>query len=177
MLSNKNHYKKNLLLGLILVFSLVLLAACTSDSTSNANSAEETTPTEEPAMGEGEDMEHDANTNMDDGESDMEHEHSGERIPNPGGAAISIISPDDGATFAQGDEVVVEVQVDNFDLGADGSHWHVYVDGTSWGMITGGNTSESLRGIEPGDHEIAVYLAGGDHIEFEQGDSIMITVE
>ena len=151
---NKSLTKK-LLLTLFLVFSLTLFAACTGDATSNSNTEE------------GEHA----------GEEDGEHEHSEGRIPNPDGAAVTLLSPADGAAFAEGDEVIVEVQVDNFALGEDGNHWHVYVDGSSWGMVIGGNTSESLRGIEPGEHEISVYIAGGDHIEFEEGDAIHITVE
>jgi hypothetical protein len=164
MLFTNSSLKKNLLLSLFLVFSLVLFAACSSDSTSNTNTEEE------HSIEEG-------NDNMEDSEHG-EHEHDdGERIPNPDGAAISILSPADGATFADGDEVIVEVQVENFALGENDNHWHVYVDGTSWGMVMGGNTSESLRGLELGEHQIEVYIAGGDHIEFEDGSSIHITVE
>lgn len=153
---------KKLLLTLFMVFSLALFAACTADS--NSNNTEESEHTEE-------EDEHEHT------EEEGEHDHSEGRIPNPDGAGITILSPADGATFAEGDEVIVEIQVDNFALGEDGNHWHVYVDGSSWGMVMGGNTSESLRGIEPGEHEIAVYIAGGDHIEFEEGDAIHITVE
>lgn len=161
MLLSKKMHNKNLLFSLFLLFSLLLFAACSADSTTNSNTEEG-----DPTMEEGE---HD----MEEGE----HEHSDERIANPEGAAISLLSPADGATYAEGDEVIVEVQVDNFALGEDGNHWHVYINGTSWGMVTGGNTSQSLRGLEPGEHVIDVYIAGGDHIEFEEGDSIHIAVE
>lgn len=160
MLFNNNSFKKNLLLTLFLIVSLALLAACGSDSSSNANTNTE----------DGEEMEHEE-------EEHGEHEHDEERIPNPDGAAITLLAPEDGATFAEGDEVIVEVQVENFALGENDNHWHVYVDGTSWGMVMGGNTSESLRGLEPGEHEIEAYIAGGDHIEFQDGDSVHITVE
>jgi hypothetical protein len=164
MLFTNSSLKKNLLLSLFLVFSLVLFAACSSDSTSNTNTEEEHT------MEEG-------NDNMEDMEHGEQEHDDGERIPNPDGAAISILSPADGATFADGDEVIVEVQVENFALGENDNHWHVYVDGTSWGMVMGDNTSQSLRGLEPGEHQIEVYIAGGDHIEFKDGSSIHITVQ
>lgn len=122
-------------------------------------------------------MEEEGEHNDEHSMEEIEHEHDEERIPNPDGAAVSILSPADGATFAEGDEVIVEVQVDNFALGENDNHWHVYVDGTSWGMVTGGNTSQSLRGLEAGEHIVEVYIAGGDHIEFQDGDSITITVE
>jgi hypothetical protein len=168
MLFKHNTLKKNLLLSLFLIFSLLLFAACSSDGASNSNSEGEENTTEE-------------NENMEEGEHEteheMDHEHDEGRIPNPDGAAVSILSPADGATFAAGDEVIVEVQVENFTIGEDGNHWHVYVDGTSWGMVEGGNTSQSLRGLETGEHVIEVHIAGGDHIEFEDGDTIHITVE
>jgi hypothetical protein len=159
MLFNTKNLKRNLLLSLLLVFSLLLFAACSSD-TDNSNNAN---TDEEPTM---EEMDH-----------EMEHEHDEGRIANPDGAAITILSPDDGATFAEGDEIIVEVQVDNFALGENDNHWHVYVDGSSWGMVMGGNTSQALNGVEPGEHLIEAYIAGGDHIEFEDGSSIHITVE
>lgn len=158
-----NNLKKKLLWSLLLVFGLLLFAACSGDSSgSNTNTDEEHAAEEE---GEHEMEEH------------GDHEHSEDRIPNPDGAAISILSPADGATFSAGDEVPVEVQIDNFILGENDNHWHVYVDGTSWGMVVGGNTSETLRGLEAGEHDIEVYIAGGDHIEFEDGDAVTITVE
>lgn len=150
------HLSNKLMLSLLLVLSLFLFAACSDGSeTENTN--------EEHVMEE---------------EEHGEHEHEGEeRIPNPDGATITILSPADGATFAEGEEVLIEVEVENFALGEDGNHWHVYVDGSSWGMVMGGNTSEALRGLEPGTHEIETYIAGGDHIDFEDGDSVTITVE
>jgi hypothetical protein len=106
---------------------------------------------------------------------EMDHEEKN-RVPNEA-ASIHVLSPNEGATFSEGDEVRVEVEVDQFALGEDGNHWHVYVDGVSWGMVTGGRTNEVLRGLEPGEREIEVYLAGGDHIELEEGDSINISIE
>lgn len=172
MLFKHNNLKKKLLLSLFLVFSLALFAACSADSTTSNDNTDEHTMEEEGEHSEEHDMEE-----MEEGEHDMELEHREERIPNPDGAAITLLSPEDGATFAEGDEVIVEVQVDNFALGEDGNHWHIYINGTSWGMVMGENTSQSLRGLEPGEHEIEVYIAGGDHIDFEEGDSITITVE
>ena len=162
MLFTTKNMKKRLLLSLFLILGLTLFAACSSDSGSTSEEEEHASEHEE----EGENA-----------MEDLEHEHDEERIPNPDGAAITILSPADGATFAEGEEIIVEVQVDNFEVGVEGSHWHVYVDGASWGMVMGGNLSQSLNGVEPGEHLIATYLAGGDHIEFQDGASIHVTVE
>ena len=107
-------------------------------------------------------------------DSDHADEH-GARVPNEG-AEIHILSPSEGDVITGG-EVVVEVEVINFELDHDGSHWHVYVDGVSHGMVTGHDFDQALRGLEPGEHTIEVYLAHGTHEELEQGDSVTITIQ
>ncbi len=118
----------------------------------------------------------------------MEHgdEHSGldghsgdshdERQPNANGEKIIITAPEDGAEFPTGQDFKIEVEVENFELDNDGSHWHVYVDGTSIGMVMGLDYDQVIRELDPGMHEISVYIADGDHIEFEDGASIMVTI-
>ena len=143
-----------------LLFSSLFLAACSSSG-------------DEPAADD-ETMEE-----MDDMEHDDEHEEgSGElvRIPNEGGAAITITSPSDGETFGTLDQVIVDVEVENFELTAD-AHWHVYVDDVSYGMVMGGNTDQALAGLEPGEHEVSVFLSISTHEEYEDGDSVTIVVE
>jgi hypothetical protein len=108
-------------------------------------------------------------------EEGEEHEHADERVPNDG-AVINIISPADGATFQQGEDIVVEVEVENFDLTVEGAHWHLYVDGSVWAQVVGGLTKEVIHELEPGEHTIEVYLGLPTHEELEDGDSIMITV-
>lgn len=148
------------------LFILLFAFACTSSS-EEGSAPVEAQPTEEE-IEHNEEIEH----------SD-EHEHSEgdvhERVPN-NGAAIRILSPADGDIFAAGDEVTVEVEVENFRLG-EGNHWHIYVDGSSWGMVMGENTDDTLRGLEAGEHEIAVYLSIDTHEELEEGDAITIVVE
>jgi hypothetical protein len=164
-------WNSSLLLGAVLVLVLALFSACSAGSSGNDGSMDE--------GGEMEEMEHEEDgEHMEEGEHEEdEHEHTeDERIHNEG-ATIHIVSPGDGATFAEGEEVIVEVEVENFALGEDGSHWHIYIDGTSWGMVTGGDTDQALRGLEPGELLIETYLAGGDHIELKDGDAITVVVE
>jgi hypothetical protein len=103
-------------------------------------------------------------------------DHSANRIPNEG-AVVRIVSPVDGTVFQAADELVVEVETENFDLAEAGHHWHVYVDDTSYGMIVGGDTTHVLRNLQPGPHEIAVYLSVESHEELQDGDAAMIVVE
>jgi ABC-type Zn2+ transport system substrate-binding protein/surface adhesin len=149
-----------LLLAIFVIFSLATFTACSSSS-SDSDSDHEHENEEE--------HEHD---------DEMEHEHEDEhlRIPNEG-ASISIASPENGATFLEDDDVVVTVETDQFALGEEGNHWHVYVDGTSWGMVVGGRLEETLGGLEPGERMIEVYLTTGTHEELKAGDSITITIE
>ena len=155
-----------LVLAPFLVFGLLFAVAC--------GPAARSEPGLEELEEAGDDHEHTGE------HEDGDHEHSdGQadgRIPNQG-AVVRIVSPADGATFQAGEQIIVEIETENFDLGQDDNHWHVYVDSSSWGMIMGANTDEVLSGVEPGEHEISVYLSVGTHEELEEGDSITVTVE
>jgi hypothetical protein len=110
-----------------------------------------------------------------------DHDHDEEmmmpnRVPN-NGAKVQIISPVDGATFKSGDEIVIQVATENFDLTRDGNHWHIYVDEHTTLMIMGGMTETTLRDLSVGQHEIAVYLSNGNHEDLEDGAIITITIE
>lgn len=153
---------KNTPIRFWLVLSLLLaglfLVACTSS---------------EDSMDE---MDHSDMEEMDD-EHDHDHEETPNRIPNEGGASITITSPQEGDTFNTLDQIIVEVDVENFVLGEDGNHWHVYVNGVSFGMVMGGNTDQPLPGLEPGEHEISVFMSIDSHEEYEDGDSVTVIVE
>lgn len=156
----------------VLLLAMLLAVACTP-STEEGNAANEAQPTEEEVEHD-EEMPHDEEAEHSD-EHEHEEDQSHERVPN-NGAAIHILSPVDGATFNAGDEVTVEIEVENFTLG-EGNHWHIYVDGSSWGMVMGENTDDTLRGLETGEHEISVYLSIDTHEELADGDAITIVVE
>ena len=155
-------FKTNkLLLFTTLLVSLLLVAACGVAPTGTGSEG-----------GDHHNEEHAA-------EHDGEHGHDGDhpdRIPNEGGAAIKIITPEDGLQLKVGTDIKVEVEIDNFELSQDGSHWHVYVNGTSHGMVTGVDYDQVVRGLEPGTHEIEAYLAKGTHEEFQEGAKVTISI-
>lgn len=114
-------------------------------------------------------------------EHTMEHDHEHDsgadaRVPN-NGVVVTLLSPADGATFKTGEDIVVEIEVENFDLSAEGNHWHLYVDGSVFTMVEQGGTKTVVHGLEAGEHEIAVYLGLPTHEELEEGATATITVE
>jgi hypothetical protein len=154
---SKKHFSRFLFVTLLLILSAAFLTACASPATAD--------PTEVPQdMG---DMTEDEHT--------MQHEMEDGMVPNDG-AVIRIVSPADGATFAVGDDIKVEIEVENFKLNDDGSHWHIYVNGSSYSMVTGETYSWVVRGLEPGEHEIMAHLALGTHQDLEEGAMIHVTI-
>lgn len=97
------------------------------------------------------------------------------RVPN-NGAAIRIVSPRNGDVFEQGQDIPVEIEVENFALGEEGRHWHVYINGRSPQMIMGKMTETALRGLEPGQYEISAFLSINTHEDMEEGAAVTISV-
>jgi len=164
MLLAKKNITLRLFTGFLLTVTLLALAACSTVSTDVDH---------DEAREEADHEESEHNSHHEDAEP--EHAHDA-RIPNEG-VSIRILDPEDGVSYAEGDEVMVEVDVTGFALGEDGKHWHIYVDGTSWAMVVGGQTTEILSGLEPGERKIEVFLTGGDHVELQDGDSINIMID
>ena len=144
-------------LSTVLILFLVVIFAAACSSTSNND------------------------TNHEHANNEGEHEHneaeSHDMIPNDG-AVIRLISPVNGTTFTTADEIKVEVEVENFPLGQDegGNHWHIFVGESEYAMVVGQNTSDVIRGLEPGEYTITVNLANGDHQDLEDGDSVTVTI-
>ena len=136
-----------------LVLMATLITAC--GGSSEETSAETSTSTE---------------SNLEPDPGDFES-----RVPN-NGQFVHIVSPDTGAQIPFGQQVILEIETDNFDMMEEGNHWHVYVDGQNWGMVTGGNMDQPLTGLSAGEHTIHVYLSIDTHEELEEGDSIVISV-
>jgi hypothetical protein len=124
-------------------------------------------------VGCGGDHEHQGSGNH--GHDPNNQEASSGRVPN-NGAVVRIVSPVEGATFSQDEQIIVEIVVENFTVGVAGNHWHIYTNGVSQGMIMGQTTEYVLRGLEPGSYELSVYLADSDHRDLEDGDSVQIAV-
>ena len=168
MLSNRLKFLYKLGVVILLISGVFLLTACGGSESVEEGHSEEM---EMEHKDEGEEMDQDHEEGMDEhGRGDIV------MIPNDG-ASILITAPGGNATFSPDEDVLVEIAVDNFVLGEEGNHWHVYVDDVSYGMVMGGRTEQALRGLEPGEHTISVYLSNGGHEELMEGDSIIIEVK
>ncbi len=78
-------------------------------------------------------------------------------------AKIALSSPTDGTTFPNApSDIVVNVQVSNFQLGQGGRRWQVYLDDQLLLQVTDGSTSATLRAVPAGDHALTVALATDD---------------
>lgn len=168
---------KNYLVLTMLALLLVLMSAC-SGASSEGDHEHEHDGDSHSHSEEG----HEGDSHSDghgDEETDGHDAHDGEapdRIDN-NGASIRIISPEQGSKFQEGDSIKVEIEIEDFVLAESGAHWHVYVDDVSWGMVTGQDTDEIVRGLEPGEHKISAYLALGTHEELKDGAEITVFVE
>jgi methionine-rich copper-binding protein CopC len=78
-------------------------------------------------------------------------------------AKIVLASPTDGTTFPDApSDIVVTVQVSNFQLGQGGKRWQFYLDDQLLLQVTDGSTSATLRAVPAGDHALTVALATDD---------------
>lgn len=97
------------------------------------------------------------------------------RVPNEG-VLIHLLAPTDGDVYGADEEIRVAVEFENFELGVDGKHWHIYDNGRSARMVMGGMHEATLPNLEPGEHEISVYMSIGSHEELQDGASATIVV-
>ncbi|MFN8529554.1 MAG: hypothetical protein U0670_13155 [Anaerolineae bacterium] len=83
-----------------------------------------------------------------------------------------IVSPEDNSVISGG-RVVIEIAAENFSL-AEGSHWHVWVDGTLYGMVFEPRTVLTLP---PGTYRICANLGTAEHLDLGIPDGITITIQ
>lgn len=104
-----------------------------------------------------------------------------------GAPSVRFLSPQDGATVS-GDLLVVQAQVDNFQLNPleigmqpkpGQGHWHLYVDGQLAGLSADGVLSvpnDAFPLLSAGQHVLKVSLHNNDHTPVPGSQSQEITV-
>lgn len=96
-------------------------------------------------------------------------------------AAITIASPEDGATVDASEPVPLEIELEGAELASESTdeeagHLHVYVDGESRGMPA---TLDVTVDLEPGEHEVEVEFVDAAHRSLDPPvtDSVTVTAE
>jgi hypothetical protein len=150
--------------SLLVIVVLLLLAAFGVGGSARADG----TPTPEHGHMEGtpEGDHHDESTS--EGEHNADH---GPRI-DANGAAVKIISPQDGEVLDR-PTVIVRVETTSWPLG-EGKHWHVYVNGKEQGMSQGNSPALQARDLQPGENVIEAVLSNELHQELNATDKITV---
>ena len=103
-----------------------------------------------------------------------DHDH-GARI-DANGAAVKIVSPQDGAVLDR-TTVIVRVETTNWPLGEDERHWHLRVNGTEQGMSQGNAQALQARDLQPGENTIEAVLSNKLHQELNATHKIIVHYE
>jgi hypothetical protein len=96
--------------------------------------------------------------------------------PMPTGAdapTITFTSPADGDVI-YGDQAIVSIQTDNFDLNVEGRHWHLWVDGTLMGMVY---QDSAIIDLTPGTHVLCASIGNTDHADLGIPAGLTLTVQ
>ena len=94
-----------------------------------------------------------------------------------GSDALTITSPDDGATIGRDVEVTWDADVELGPPDSGLEHVHVFVDGESDDYTVVGGNSFTVEGLTPGEHTIDVTLQHADHSSAGAEDHVDVTVD
>ncbi|MBI1279545.1 MAG: hypothetical protein GC179_15570 [Anaerolineaceae bacterium] len=92
---------------------------------------------------------------------------SGENAP-----SVRIVEPTSDVVY--GSAVTIQIQTNNFDVNANGQHWHLWVNGTLTGMVYQPN---AVIDLAPGDYTICASLGNSTHADIGMPDGIRLRVE
>lgn len=90
----------------------------------------------------------------------------------PDAPSIRIVKPL-GSDVVYGSQVSVSVETQNFELNADGQHWHIWVDGQLVMMVYG---PTALIDVAPGAHEICAIMGDANHADLGIPAGIAVSV-
>ena len=85
---------------------------------------------------------------------------------------VQIVQPSQAVIY--GSAVTVTIVTNNFDVNAEGRHWHLWVDGQLNGMVYQPN---AIIDLAPGVHTLCASLGNTDHADIGMPDGVVITVE
>lgn len=85
---------------------------------------------------------------------------------------VRIVQPAESVIY--GSAVTVTIVTNNFDVNAEGRHWHLWVDGQLQGMVY---QPTAIIDLAPGQHSLCASLGNTDHADIGMPDGVIITVE
>lgn len=90
----------------------------------------------------------------------------------PDAPALRIIQPTTDVVY--GRTVTITIQSSNFDIPAEGRHWHLWINGQLQGMVY---QPTAVIDLEPGTYQICASLGNTDHADLGMPDGISLRVE
>jgi hypothetical protein len=90
----------------------------------------------------------------------------------PDALALRIIQPTTDVVY--GRTVTITIQSSNFDIPAEGRHWHLWINGQLQGMVY---QPTAVIDLEPGTYQICASLGNTDHADLGMPDGISLRVE
>ncbi len=86
--------------------------------------------------------------------------------------AIRITQPTTSVIY--GDTVTIAVETTNFDITAEGNHWHLWINGQLQGMVY---QPTAIIDLAPGTYQICATMGNTNHLDIGIPAAIEITVE
>ncbi len=90
----------------------------------------------------------------------------------PNAPSVRIVQPTTDVVY--GSAVTIQIQTKNYDVNADGQHWHLWVNGTLTGMVYQPN---AVIDLTPGTYTICASLGNSQHADIGMPDGIRLKVE
>ena len=95
--------------------------------------------------------------------------------PMPTGAdapSIRITQPTTSVVYGQ--TVTIAIDTTNFDINAEGRHWHLWINGQLTGMVY---QPTAIIDLTPGTYQICATLGDNNHVDIGMPAAIEITVQ
>ncbi len=86
--------------------------------------------------------------------------------------SLRIVQPTTDVVY--GSAVTVQIQTNNYDVNANGQHWHLWVNGTLTGMVY---QPTAIIDLTPGTYTICASLGNNQHADIGMPDGIRLKVE
>ena len=90
----------------------------------------------------------------------------------PTAPTVRLVQPTTDTVY--GSTVTIQIQTNNYDVNANGQHWHLWVDGTLTGMVY---QPTAIIDLTPGTHTVCVSLGNSQHADIGMPDGIRLTVK